>query len=200
MKLPKDDTHFIGCAKTGKYQYNTLEIALSFVDKKRTAIDVGAHVGFWSTQLAKHFERVYAFEPQPENYRCLVDNTRNLEVIAFNVACGETQRNIGLHNPAPDNSGAWETVEDGEIEMIPLDMLEIQDVDLVKIDVQGYEKQVLEGALETLNTFEPIVIVEIVHNGKTDMDTVDFLRGRFSILKQVNKDLIGRWISSAKNI
>jgi len=122
------------------------------------AIDVGAHVGFWSRMLAERFSSVVAFEPEPENFIHLIKNVPG-EVTCHRCAIGSQVGSVGLHNPAPQNSGAWQVVNGDEVIVLPLDHFDLSP-DFIKIDVQGYEKEVIRGARKTLERSHPMVIVE----------------------------------------
>ena len=51
-----------------------LEQAFKFVSNWRTAIDIGAHVGFWARDMREHFAHVHCFEPAEDVWACLVKN------------------------------------------------------------------------------------------------------------------------------
>lgn len=110
------------------------------------------------------------------------------------MALGEKQDCGQLHNPAPHNSGAWELGPGEDIGITTLDNYELQDIDLLKIDVQGYELKVLQGAKETLRGNKPVVIVEVVANGKLDPRPGQFLTVLGATLVQrTSKDAIYVW-------
>jgi len=159
MLLPEYDTHFDRYVKKGYYQRGALFLAMSTVRRWGTAVDVGGHVGFISRDMAHFFDAVYAFEPQPDNFRCLVENVPK-NVHARNVALGDRPMMVGIHTPEPTNSGAWELCEGNSVLMRTLDSFELQDVGLIKIDVQGFEFAVLKGAIETLMKWKPAMLVE----------------------------------------
>jgi len=196
MKLPTNDIHFQKAAADGFYhQRKHLMMGLSEVRQWRTAIDVGAHIGFMSVDLAKFFKRVVAFEPQPENFECLQANVPD-NVECFDVALGKDIRKAGMYNPRFSNSGAWELIAGDAVCVYPLDSFGIEDVDFIKIDVQGYEMDVLQGAVTTLSRYQPTVLIECPKgtDWEKGSDTMQFLMelGARPIMKR-NNDVVLRW-------
>ncbi|WP_127563922.1 FkbM family methyltransferase [Stenotrophomonas indicatrix] len=116
-------------------------------------IDVGANVGYFSCLLSKRYPalRTLAFEPQPKMSALLQLNVwpHGDRVRVHSCALGEKRGVIGLRS-SRNNLGDTRGVDEQEVDMlapcISLDALypELQ-ADLVKIDVQGYELQVLRG-------------------------------------------------------
>lgn len=186
MLLPPEDTHFR--PYVDGYQRDTYAKALEFVTDFGCAIDVGAHVGFWSLEMAKNFTEVHAFEPQPENFACLSGNAP--DIARYNIALGETPGWCRMETPARHNSGAWEAKEGGDIEVLPLDGFALEP-GLIKIDVQGMELAVLKGAEETILRSYPVLVVECVMNGVYDPGPREFIEGLgMEAVARVRKDFI----------
>jgi FkbM family methyltransferase len=138
-----------------------LEACLALCPRRRRALDIGAHVGFWSNWLAHHFEHVEAFEPQPLLQECLRANVAAMSLHLHPVALGNRSGTIaGAFDPG--NSGMSHVVEglDGEIPLERLDAYGFADVDFIKLDAEGYELFVLQGAIDTLRRNRPLVLVE----------------------------------------
>lgn len=166
--LPDGETHMIdwmaqvGHVLDGKptYQYHKLEQALQFVKRFRTAVDIGAHCGLWSMHLAKRFDAVQAFEPVEAHCLCFERNVpQGAGVILYRIALGEREGSIAMRT-APSNSGDSWVDGAGAIAMRRLDDLNLQDVDFMKLDCEGYELFALRGAERTLERCRPCVIVE----------------------------------------
>ncbi len=121
-------------------------------------IDVGANIGSLSilaSILVGEKGRVFAIEPHPKIFRCLLGNlalNRTKNVDAFNVVLGDAEGRIHLSDDKSDDQNC--VVREGGIEVPvrPLDGMPVvaQAISLLKIDVEGYEKFVLRGAAKTL--------------------------------------------------
>jgi FkbM family methyltransferase len=151
--------------KQNGFNREHLELALKEVKAFDIAIDVGAHVGFWTLDLAERFGEVYAFEPAPDCYECLVLNMAGRKnVLCLNAAVGPHPGVVSIHEDEdrPGNTGARFVREDpaGVTPMIALDDLELKGCDLLKIDVEGFEPGVLRGANAIIRAYRPVIIME----------------------------------------
>jgi FkbM family methyltransferase len=164
--LPDEDTHFeaqlaAGPMVGGKatYQYAKYQAAMKFVRNRSHAVDVGAHVGLWTRVMAMDFLRVSAFEPVEEHVECLWLNVgKPVEVLQF--AVGAECRPAKVARPA-DNSGNACVSESGKFcEMVTLDAMHLEPIGLLKIDVEGYELNVVRGAEATIMRDRPVIVVE----------------------------------------
>lgn len=120
-------------------------------------MDVGANIGVhtrYFSKLTGRSGRVYAFEPSPENFRHLLDNTKHLKnVILSNTAvgerCGTTKlfksNELNVDHRTFDSSDGRHSID---VPLISLDSYfpQGQRVDFIKIDVQGFELSVVKGA------------------------------------------------------
>lgn len=143
------------------YQKSKYDGAMRWVSPRRVAIDVGAHCGLWSFWMARDFEIVHAFEPKPEHARCWNANMEGHQnAYLYEAALGNEARQVGLVT-GESSSGDTSVVRDGHgVSMRTLDSFGFNDVDFIKIDCEGFEVFVLEGAVETLRRCKPTVIVE----------------------------------------
>lgn len=180
----------------GTYQIKKLREALSHVKQFRLAVDVGAHVGLWSMHLAKRFHEVHAFEPMPPFRACFEKNVTHENVTLHRYPLGNKDANVGMsYDPA--DSGNTHVKGNGDMKMRTLDSFELMDVDFIKIDCEGYELQVLEGALETIVRCAPVIIVEqkqhklTTNYGIKGTPAVDFLQaGGYRLLREMGGDYI----------
>lgn len=150
--------------------------------RTRTAIDVGGHIGLWSFNLAQAFERVAAFEPVALHRECFERNIppgplrEKIELHA--CALGMTEGSVSIKT-APSSSGdSWVSGE-GDIPMLTLDTFGFQQVDLIKIDCEGYEENVIRGGLQTITTWRPVIMVE----QKRDMASERFGLGKLGAVQ-----------------
>lgn len=168
--LPSDDTYFAqfvaGPAprRNGFYREH-LQAALEFVTAWECAIDVGAHVGFWSFDLAQRFRTVHAFEPVPATFDCLDRNMAEFgNVLTYNMAVGDKAGACVVHNDKkrPGNSGSNYVMPDraGDVPMRTLDELRFPSCDFLKVDVEGFELRVLEGARDLISQHRPVISME----------------------------------------
>lgn len=167
IALPDSDQHFTNhlaneVAANGApgYQTKKWKAALPLVPRLRHAIDVGAHVGLWSRQMAKAFESVSAFEPIPELTECFLENMKEFSnVRLYPVALGAAVGRVDIALPA-DNSGNGHVVPGNSFELRMLDEMKFDMVDFIKIDVEGGELDVVRGAEETIRKHRPVMVVE----------------------------------------
>lgn len=125
----------------------------------RVALDVGGHVGTWAFNLAHWFKRVHAFEPVVDHRACFEKNVTAANVTLHACALGAKEGSVSMHVDPASTGGAY-VKGTGAIPMRTLDSFKLEDVDLIKIDVEGLEESVLRGGLELLETWRPVVIVE----------------------------------------
>lgn len=146
----------------GTYQLQKLQAALQHVRQWRCAVDVGMHVGLWAMHLTKKFNRVVGFEPVADHIECL---QRNMEGIdnweVHDCALGAHDGSVGLRFlEGSTGSTHINPAQGGNIRMRSLDEFDLRDVGLIKIDVEGYEKFVVQGAEQTIRKQKPVIIVE----------------------------------------
>ncbi len=139
-----------------------------FPDRTRGYLDVGAHIGTTLLPYSRLFQHCVGFEPNTVNYGFLVDN------VATNGVGGKcVVKNVGCSNRASagntvrhsNNSGCYFFAEaaDGQESVCRLDDdpdVAALVVDFIKIDVEGRELAVLEGARETILRCKPLIAAE----------------------------------------
>lgn len=161
--LPDDETHieeYFNSIKAAAYQPLHQQNAVKFCQQFRTAVDIGAHVGLWARGLTEKFGKVVCFEPNPEFAEILLVNAPKVNVV-HQYALGEREGLVEL-KITPENTGSTHVARGatGNTPMKPLDDFNLSDVDFVKIDVEGFELEVVKGGYETLKRNSPVIIVE----------------------------------------
>lgn len=204
--LPDADEHFermmervdmliYGGKAVGTYQFHKLADALDMTRGRRVAVDAGAHVGFWSMWLAKDFARVHAFEPVPEHAECFRMNVTQGDVTLHEVALGARAGKVAMQR-VHENSGKAHAIAGSEVEVITLDSLGLRDVDLIKIDVEGFEHRVLAGARDTIERCKPVIVVEDNQHqdDENESKAVRLLRSMgMRCVKQIGRDFFFKW-------
>lgn len=156
--------------------------AYSSVD--RTSIDVGANVGVHTRTMAMHSFETVALEPQAAAYDRLLANVTDLSnVRAFHLAASSHQGTAAIRH-ALSNRGASQLVwgdGDEHVSTIRLDDLAFtRPVGLMKIDVEGHERAVLEGACGILTLDRPVVLLEDTTKTRYMLNDFDYTVTRIS--------------------
>jgi FkbM family methyltransferase len=137
----------------------------------RRFVDVGANWGSYSLLLAPQFTHVDAFEPVE---RCANALARYSETFGGSIrvhqcALSDREGTVPFFIPWRDDvdaSSSSRVVSAGDpaaisVQAKTLDSFEFTDVDLIKIDVEGHEREVLRGAEETIRRCRPRLLVEV---------------------------------------
>ncbi len=158
----------------GVYEPFILDIVDDTLQDGMTFVDVGANIGehsmFAAAIVGKHGS-VHSFEPIPRIYAQLGDSIRHNHfgsiITTHNVALGEkehtqilhiNQKNIGGSSLVED-SGVGESIE-VNIRRGDRYLTSLTRIDLMKIDVEGYEYEVLQGSHKALLTHKPVILLE----------------------------------------
>ena len=133
-------------------------------NNNRVVVQAGGNCGFYVKRYAELFDRVYTFEPDPQNFFCLSQNVENGNVIKFQACLGDTHQLVGLtHKKA--NVGVGRVEGQGIFPTLKIDDLNLEVCDLIHLDVEGFELFAINGAIETLNRCSPVIALEwLDHN------------------------------------
>jgi FkbM family methyltransferase len=160
--------------KGGIWEENVVTLLTKYVKPDTTVIDAGAFIGTHTLFMSKYVGkkgRVYAFEPQRKIYRELVHNLKLnhiKNVVPLRFALGSGSEIIEMNPAAQGNEGGTGIGQGGDkAELRTIDSFGFRNVSLIKIDVEGFEDYVIEGAKETIQRYRPILVVEIA-GGKDD--------------------------------
>lgn len=136
----------------------------------KVAIDCGANVGKWTRPLAEIFDKVIAIEPDPRACaRSMCNLPENAEIIQAAVGAEKGKLDFSLM-PKTKHSflGKWkEAVEHIVVNVLTLDDFLDYEVDFVKVDVEGNEVNVIQGAESLIRTRRPMMVIEL-HSGTED--------------------------------
>jgi len=178
---------------------SSLDAGLSLCQQRRTAVQAGGNVGLWPRKLAETFDRVYTFEPDARSRECLVKNVpANVTVLSEAIGrtygeCGIQHRSLGSHRVTEDGTG---------VRIVPIDEMNLMDVDFLQLDVEGYEFHALCGAMLTIARCRPVIQLELrnftVHYGQTDDAVRGLLTGLgyMQVLTAPGSDVVFRWRST----
>jgi FkbM family methyltransferase len=180
----------------GAYEQDELETMRSLVaGRPAVALDIGANVGHHSLYMASFCAQVHAFEPY-EKVACAIDNKirRNglRHVHVHRVGLSDQERVLDFYAPQGVNTGTGSFVAThevqnnclvGQLRVVKADdyiaSLQLQRIDLVKIDVEGFELSVLRGLPETLRRHRPIVMLELSDEARQSLPSMAALMALF---------------------
>jgi FkbM family methyltransferase len=141
---------------------------------KKHAIDIGANIGFITAYFGTHWEHVTAFEPTPSIFECLQKNCNKPNIKLINKALSNTEKNVLFATSG--RSEINQIVSDTQflkkrwghitVPAITLDSLNLTNVDIIKIDVEGHELSVVYGAEQTIKNNKPLIVIEISYENK----------------------------------
>lgn len=174
--FPDSDDHFAaqlagGPLVDGKgtYQWKKYQRALPYVKRRGHALDVGGHVGLWSRVMAMDFDAVTAIEPMSALRECFVRNVpESVTLLPYAVgdrlgtaSIGFPTDNTGNARVAETGGKVFEQTADAElVDVVTIDGLGLPAIDFLKIDVEGYEFEVITGAETTIRSHRPVMVVE----------------------------------------
>ena len=210
--MPIAESHFMeSVSPDGSYQAKAYRRSVAHVPKKRVAIDVGANIGLWAKPMSADFKTLHCFEPQSLARACLVRNVVANNVILYPYALGEKPGVVKLHiSRLALGGGMIKIIEEvkKQLEQIypmleetaevrTLDSFQLKP-DYLKIDVQGFEPNVLLGAKQTLQKHKPVIICEagggVDKLSGTDpneaLTLIESLGVGYEIVDRIGKDVV----------
>tara|TARA_R100000027_G_scaffold62960_1_gene55342 strand:+ start:2523 stop:3122 length:600 start_codon:yes stop_codon:yes gene_type:complete len=132
------------------------DAALQYVKQWRVCLDIGSNIGQWTRPLAKRFDSVICFEPNPNFRRCFNLNIKDANVLLWPYGLSNAE-----HKAMQGFNHTVLQMGDGDVQCRTLDSFGLTNVDFVKIDVDGFEVPVLQGARQTLENNSPVVNIEL---------------------------------------
>lgn len=146
------------------YQKNQLLKALHHVKNRGHAVDAGANYGIMSYHLSNSFKFVSAFEIEPNIASCLKENMERFDcknVIVYDHGLGDKESAVALKYIK--NSFATHIdpiLENGSCKIKTIDSFNFTSCDFIKIDCEGYEPHIIQGAEATIKKFCPVILME----------------------------------------
>jgi FkbM family methyltransferase len=195
----------------------SLRYLFSFLKPDFVVLDIGANIGYTTLNFANYCRQgfVYGYEPDALSFSKL---ERNLSlnhfsnVIINRKGLGERAAELRLvtinrHHTGMNRilSPSTKEYESEKIEVVRIDdevtRLNINTINLIKIDVEGYEWNVLQGAEGSIQKFRPILFIELIeknlrHYGHSSETVVKWVQGQgYHIVDARTKAAIpdGRW-------
>ncbi|HLH77334.1 MAG TPA: FkbM family methyltransferase [Candidatus Binataceae bacterium] len=146
----------------------------TFIQSGWNVYDIGAHVGFYSllfSKLVGPAGAVWAFEPCAANVVHLADHLRlneirNVTVIQAAVGAGGGLTGFTTRAPSSSQNRVDPTCRELLLPQVALDQLELPAPNLIKMDVEGAESQVLQGASRLLASSRPIIFIALHSEGE----------------------------------
>ena len=167
-----------------KYKHGLKYIPQDIVTSlnNKVFLDCGAYIGDSALMFIRDYNpsKVYSFEPLTSNYNNLLKNIElnNLnKVIPINKGLGEKSSTLNIFTL--DVSSYISEVGDAKIEVITIDEFVSEynlSVGLIKMDVEGYELEVLKGAKKTIKKFKPVLLIGVYHNPEEFFETHKYLQ------------------------
>jgi len=133
------------------------------VNQWRVCVDIGSNIGQWTRPLAKRFHSVICFEPNPNFRDCFRKNITETNVVLWPYGLSDKE-----HRARQDFNSTVLKQGEGDIQCRTLDSFELTNVDFVKIDVDGFELPLLEGARDTLTRNTPVINIEMKRDKRID--------------------------------
>jgi FkbM family methyltransferase len=164
-----------------KIESYDLEFLKSYLKKNVTVIDVGANIGFFTMEISKYLDsssKIIAIEPGSINFlrmqkvieRKKPEPTISLILAGLSEKSGWGSLDIDPFNPANHTISE----EHNSTELVELNTLDgitknLNNVALIKVDVQGYELAVLKGGEKLLDEQSPVLLIEIDNRFNTNL-------------------------------
>ena len=161
-----------------------INLVKKFIKSGTDSIDVGVYRGVYSYEMSKYSEKVHSFEPNPIIFKYINKNLKKFikNIHLYNFALSNQNKTINLKIPIRNsnsnkeifeeyyemgkatihNENNFENYENFEIQTKKIDELNFDNkISFIKIDVEGHELEVIEGAKNTIKRDKPVLLVEI---------------------------------------
>lgn len=181
-------------------------------------IDVGANIGEVSLSFARKYPNasVYGFEPHPTTFEKLKSNQslnafKNLQLL--NLGLGAQKGEVFFEERMSGNPGMNRVTSDPEksarqIQITTLDSFieknQVTTISIIKIDVEGYEHEVLKGAVQLLTNYRPALFIELddsnlKEQGSSAPDLIQFIESLGYLIEHAETGEIISKNSNLKN-
>ena len=170
------------CIRRGwRWEEHQHDVVDQYLDSNSVVVEVGAHIGTLSVKISKVVKKLYCFEPMDVSFEML---NKNLEL---NNCTNVTTIKKGVSNTNSKTHVKW--ISDGnvggtglegggitresnvssriEVELVTIDSMELEELHYLKIDVEGFEEMVIQGAEKTIAKFLPLIIIECFESIET---------------------------------
>lgn len=161
-----------------------INLVKKFIKSGTDSIDVGVYRGVYSYEMSKYSEKVHSFEPNPIIFKYINKNLKKFikNIHLYNFALSNQNKTINLKIPIRNsnsnkeifeeyyemgkatihNENNFANYENFEIQTKKIDELSFDNkISFIKIDVEGHELEVIEGAINTIKRDKPVLLVEI---------------------------------------
>jgi len=190
--------------KNDFYELDLLKKVEKYIPKGTNILDIGSNIGNHIIYFSKILgaRKVYGFEPQKNVFEILKKNIElnklERKTQIFNFGLGKEESSAKLDEIEKNNCGgnSIKKAKEGDLKIKVLDKLFIKDkINFIKIDTEGFEKDVLLGAKKTIQKNNPVVWVEVDRNNK------DFVNKYFTELGYSKKKFLDKenWVFIPKN-
>lgn len=175
----------------GGYELDELELMRELMRDRPApvALDIGANVGHHTLYMASFCQHVHAFEPYDGVGRCIDEKiARNglQNVTVHRVGMGEHDEELDYYAPKGHNIGTGSFVPGheasnnvllGRLKLVDadayMDGLALDHVDLVKIDVEGFELSVIRGMARSLARYRPVIVMELADATRAQFSSME---------------------------
>ncbi len=173
FKVPTTDTTVVPSMISGDFEKIELDIFHKLLKKNDIVLDIGANIGVYCAEAATAIGargKVYAFEPVTQNLELLKHNLKinhitNVEIIDAAVGSEEGKLKIYLaENSIATHSAGKVSNKSTDVDVVTIDSFvkkkKFKKVDMIKMDIEGYEGYAIEGGLQTIKKYQPILFIE----------------------------------------
>ena len=171
------------------WEPHVLKVFDEYLNKDSVCIDAGAHIGYHTIYMSMICQRVYAFECNTRTYEKLRKNIetnkiKNIETYKYGLSDNNKKLFIDFFNEYNTGSSGLSDNPMGRppqapiikdrksIRCMTIDDLNLSKLDFIKIDVEGFERKVINGAMKTILKYKPVILMEVWedHNGTTSLE------------------------------
>jgi len=196
--LHNNDTISDHLRKNNIWEPHIHQIFEKYINKDSIVVEGGAHIGTHTIKLAYLCKHIYAFEPMIENLDLLnknlnINNLNNVTIIKKGLSNNDkTTYYDWILDPGaagladnPMGKPSWlSTNKNIEVQLTTIDLLDLDKLDFIKLDIEGYESLAIEGAMKTIIKCKPIIEMEVWANHMGLID-INYTKNLFNDLLNV---------------
>ena len=191
----------------GAYEKGILNCVKRFLTKDSIVFDVGANIGHHSLFFSTCSQQVYAFEPYTPvrnelDRKIALNGIKSITVVPLGLS--QIEESLGYFEPPSHNLGAGSFIKEHSLENTDVGLQlrlvkgddfvlanKIARLDLIKIDVEGFEYNVLAGLKESISRLRPVVVLELnkdmLSRFNSEKDFIDFFPPNYSFFNFSNQ-------------